>query len=217
MPDLPCPALPDPSPAPNASVAACEAWIHRRQHLGPKHLGEPGPDDALLRRLLAAAAAAPDHRQCVPWRFLVLGPQARHTLAEAFARSLLHRDPHAPAHAVDDARRKAFRGPVLLLAVARLATPEPSADPALASVRVPPWERLVSLGAALQNLLLAAQAHGFASGLTSGQALQDEALRQAFGLAADEQAVCFVNLGTALRQRAGRPRPAVDEFTQWWP
>lgn len=186
----------------------CDALIHTRQHIGPKHLAEPGPNPEQLRELFAAAAAAPDHKQLVPWRFLVLGDQARQRLSEAFVTALLARDPDAlPAH-IDDARKKAFRGAVLILAVADLR-----AD----NDEVHPLERVVSLGAAIQNLLLAAQARGFGSGLSSGRALHTAGLREAFGIAEGEHAVCFISLGTPQRSKAGRQRPAVDEFVNWLP
>lgn len=188
-------------------MAECvEAVIHTRQHFGPKHLAAPGPDDATLRELLAAAAAAPDHRRLRPWRFLVLGEAARQTLAEVFGRALLLRDAQATAEQVEEARRKAFRGPVLLMAIADLRAEEPD---------VPPLERVLSLGCAIQNLLLAAQARGFASGLSSGRALQSAVLREAFGLAEGEQALCFISLGTPRRSQPMRLRPAVDEFVRW--
>jgi len=187
-------------------VEVCDALIHTRQHMGPKHLAEPAPDEACLRALFAAAAAAPDHQRLTPWRFLVLGPQARHTLSQVFAQALLARDAAALPEQLEDARQKAYRGPVLILAVADLRANEPD---------VPAFERIVSLGGAIQNLLLAARARGFGSGLSSGRALQSAALREAFGIAEGEHAVCFISLGTPLRSKAIRPRPAVDDFVRW--
>lgn len=194
----------DRSPPPLAEL--CDALIHSRQHFSPKHLAAPGPDDATLRQLLAAAAAAPDHRQLRPWRFLVLGPAARATLGQAFAQALRERDPEATEAQQAEARDKALRGPVLLLAVVDLRAEAPE---------VAPMERVLSLGCALQNLMLAAQARGLASGLSSGRALSSAPLRQAFGLVEGEHALCFVSLGTPRRSQPRRPRPEVDEIARW--
>ncbi|HEX5684454.1 MAG TPA: nitroreductase [Ideonella sp.] len=180
--------------------------LHARQHVGPKHLGEPAPDEATLRELFAAAAAAPDHGRLRPWRFLVLGAEARERLGQAFADALRERDPGATPEQSAEANDKAFRGPVLILAIADLRADEPD---------VPPPERLVSLGAAIQNLMLAAAARGYASGLSSGRAMGSRALREAFGLAEGEHAICFISLGTALRDKPVRPRPAPDDFVRW--
>lgn len=187
-------------------IEVCDALIHTRQHVGPKHLVAPGPDDAALRELFAAAAAAPDHGRLRPWRFLVLGPAARDRLSEVFAQALLARDGQARPEQLADARAKALRGPVLLLAVADLRSDDPE---------VPAVERVISLGCAIQNLLLAARARGWGSGLSSGRALSSPVLREAFGIADGEQAVCFVTLGTV---RNGKPiglRPAVDDIARW--
>jgi len=187
-------------------AAWCDWVIQSRQHVGPKHLGEPAPDEATLRTLFEAAAAAPDHGQLRPWRFLVLGPAARKKLAAAFAEALRARDPAALPEQLDEASEKAFRGPVLIVAVADLRAEDPD---------VPAFERVVSLGAAVQNLLLAAAARGYASGLSSGRAMSSPALRAAFSLADGEHAVCFISLGTATKRKPARVRPMVDEFVKW--
>ena len=73
-------------------IELAENLIQTRQHIGPKHLTEPGPSRDLLLRLLEAAAAAPDHAQLRPWRFVAFGAQSRDKLAAAFADALLERD-----------------------------------------------------------------------------------------------------------------------------
>ena len=85
------------------------------------------------------------------------GPQ-RHRLAEVFAQALVDRDPQALPEQIAQARDKAHRAPLLMLAVACLGPREPD---------TPMLERMVSMGAAIQNLLLGAHAMGFGAGLTS--------------------------------------------------
>ena len=84
-----------------------------------------------------------------------------------------------------------------------------SGDVRLADLRadepgVAATERLVALGAAIQNLLLAAQARGWGSALTSGRAMGSAALRQAFDLQEGEHAVCCITLGTVGRAKPPR-------------
>ena len=172
--------------------------IHERQNVAPKRLEAPGPDTAQLDQLLHAAAAAPDHGRRTPWRFVLVPADKRTLLAEAFAAALLERDPAAGETQLAQAREKAFRGPLLMLAVARLGAAEPD---------IPALERVVSLGCAIQNLLLAAQAMGYGCGLASGQAMGSAALRTLFRLEPDEEAVCFVGIGTVREPRPPRPRP----------
>jgi nitroreductase len=187
-------------------IELAENLIQTRQHIGPKHLTEPGPSRDLLLRLLEAAAAAPDHAQLRPWRFVAFGEQSRDKLAAAFADALLERDATALPEQLEDARQKAYRSPTLLLAVARLAPHNPDVADA---------EKLISLGCAVQNLMLSALAHGFATGLTSGKALTSQAFRQICGLTEGELAVCFVNIGTTRKSRPRKIRPAPLDFVSW--
>jgi nitroreductase len=179
-----------------------QALIVSRQNVSPKRLVEPGPTAGQLEVLLSLAAAAPDHGLLTPWRFVIVPVTQRHRLAEAFALALIDRDPGATLEQIEAAREKAHRAPLLLLAIACLGPREPD---------IPPLERMVSMGAALQNLLLGAHALGFGAGLTSGQAMSSQRLHRLLNLAAGEQPVCCVNIGT-VGQRKGssrcRPRPA---------
>lgn len=173
-----------------------------RSHIAPRRLVEPGPCAQQMQQLVFAAAQAPDHERQRPWRLIEVPAHRRADLGQAFEAALLERDPQADSQARASAIEKAQRAPCLLLAVLR--QPQNADD-------VPLSERLISLGCAIQNLLLAAQSMGYGSGLTSGQAMASEPLRTLFGLAAHEQAVCFVNVGTVSAHKAPRPRPEVSD------
>ncbi len=185
------------------ALAFTESLIHLRQHVSPKRLVEPGPSAQQLKLIFEAAAAAPDHGLLVPWRFVLIPAAQRPTLGEMFAAALTERDPTASAEQVADARAKAQRGAVLLLCVADLSERDPD---------TPSHERLVSLGCAIQNMMLTAQAMGFGAGLSSGQGLASEALRHGFRLGNGEIAVCFVSFGTVVSAKPRRERPAPDQF-----
>lgn len=201
------PPLDDDADAP----AEVESWftftldlIHSRHNVLPKRLAAPGPSAEQLRTLYALAAAAPDHGELTPWRFVVIPPAQRHRLGEVFAQALRDRDPEAGTDQFDAARDKAHRAPFSMIAIARLGPDEPD---------TPAHERLVSLGAALQNILLGAHAMGFGAGLTSGQAMRSPRLHALLGLADTEQAICTVNIGTAIeRKPRRRARPLPDQF-----
>jgi nitroreductase len=179
------------------------ALITSRRNVSPKRLNEPGPDAAQLERIFAAAAAAPDHGEITPWRFVIVPVPARARLADVFALALIDRDPNATPSQIAAARAKAHRSPLLMLAIARLG----AADPDIRAV-----ERLLSLGCAVQNMLLAAHSMGFGCGLTSGQAMASPRMRELFSLAEGETPVCCINIGTVSRQRAGRARPLPETF-----
>lgn len=190
-------------PRPPEVVELAQALIHTRQTILPKRLAEPGPDTAQLQAILGAAASAPDHHELLPWRFVVVPAAARHRLAEAFAAALIERDASATPQQVDQAREKAHRSPLLLLAVVRLRDDD---------VEIEPHERIVSAGCAVQNMLLMAHAQGFGGALTSGKALQSAPLRALFGLHENEQALCFVNIGSVVKARPVRIRPQAAQY-----
>jgi len=177
--------------------------MQSRQTILPKRLGDPGPDDAQLQQILQAAASAPDHGQLLPWRFVLVPQPARAALAGVFGTALLERDPLASAEQVQQAQEKAFRSPCLLLAVVDARRGDPEVDL---------FERIVSTGCAVQNLLLMATALGFGSALTSGKALKSAALRSLFGLREGEHALCFISVGTVLSRKPARLRPAPQDY-----
>lgn len=178
--------------------------IHSRQHVSPKRLRDPGPDPEQVEKILTAAGAAPDHGQLTPWRLVIIPPERRHLLADAFAEALVERDAEATEEQIREAREKAHRGPFLVMVIARL-------DPALGPTH--PQERLISAGCAVQNMLLAAHAMGFGAGLSSGRALYSRQVRLLFGLADEEQPLCFVTVGTVTKHKSSRLRPAMGDYT----
>jgi nitroreductase len=176
-----------------------------RRHVGLRRLLGPGPDPAGLLRILEAAAQAPDHGLIRPWRFVLVPPERRGELGEVFVQALLARAPDADEAARAAAIDKAFHAPSLLVAILH-------DDPAVAAV--PAAEKLVSLGCAIQNMLLAARALDFDSGLASGAALGTPAMRRLLRLADHEQAICFIGFGTADpgKTKAPRERPQPGQF-----
>lgn len=201
------------APAMNSSIEDwAQALIHSRQTILPKRLGDPGPDARQLDLIVRAASAAPDHDRLLPWRFVLVPAPARTALADAFEQALVARDAQAMPEQREQAREKAFRAPVLMLAIIR----QPAGDPPPAAGEeprdVPESERVLSAGCAIQNMLLMATALGFGSALTSGKALQAPALRRLFGLSPHEQALTFISIGTPTQRKPGRTRPSPAQY-----
>jgi len=180
-----------------------EQLIHGRTHISPKRLGSPGPTQFQKETILLAANAAPDHGRMVPWRFIEIQDSSRPTLGEVFRLCLLDRDPEATLIQQQEALDKASRGPLLLLAVANYTD---------SNEDISKQEKLISLGCAIQNILLSAYAYGFGSGLSSGRALQSERIRALFHLTNDEDPICFITIGTVLKNKHGRIRPSLSEY-----
>jgi nitroreductase len=177
--------------------------IHTRQTVLPKRLLEPGPNPMQLQQILLAASAAPDHGKLLPWRFVLIPGSARHRLAKVFEEALITRDPQATPDQLAQAAEKAYRAPALVLAISQTAAGDTDVDS---------YERLVSMGCALQNMLLLATAMGFGSALTSGKALRSPQLATLFSLKDGEVAVCFLSIGTVSKNKSARIRPEVNDF-----
>ncbi|MBQ5947418.1 nitroreductase family protein [Massilia sp. ST3] len=179
------------------------AHLAARRNTLPRRLAAPGPDQDDLHRILEAAACAPDHGRLLPWRFILIPDHKRAELGAVFAAALAERDPDCGDEALAAARQRAFHAPCLIAAVL-------VDDPAAGAP--PRAEKLVSLGCAIQNMLLAAQCLDFASGLASGGAMHHAAMRALLGLACHEEAVCFIAFGTPATAKAAPARAQPGQF-----
>lgn len=167
--------------------SALRPWLTRRS-VGPRHLGEPGPSEAQLRLLLAAAANAPDHLRLRPCRLRVLDTGTRIELGLAFQE---YRRRCASDCSEDDLQlemQRALAAPCMIAVGARIRSDIDA---------VPPCEQWIAVGAVLGNLMAAAHALGFAGKLLSGSRIRDSRIA-ALLCAAGEEPVGFVYLGTPL-------------------
>lgn len=180
------------------------ALIHSRQHVSPKRLIAPGPNPSQKLEILNAAGAAPDHGKITPWHFYEVSLDGRHLLGNLFADALIERDPTATSMQIEEAKEKAFRGPLLLLATAKLNG---------AQDNIPEQEKLISAGCAIQNILLMANALGFGSGLSSGKALYSKKMRTLFSLQEKEEPLCFITIGSISTHKANKQRPDASSYS----
>ncbi len=72
------------------------------------------------------------------------------------------------------------------------------------------WEQVLSAGAVCMNLVVAANAMGFATSWITEWYAYDRRVLEAFGLAANERVAGFVHIGTASEKPADRPRPELS-------
>jgi nitroreductase len=161
----------------------------------PASLVEPAPDAAALERMLSAAVAAPDHGRLKPWRFIAVRGDARSRLGDVLAEALVAREPGVPAAVLEKERQKPLRAPLILVAAGKL----------LANHKIPTVEQIVAVGAAAQNLIVAAHAMGFGAMWRTGAPAYDERVKKSLGLEAGDQIVGFLYLGTP-----GAAAPATD-------
>ena len=187
----------------NQMTEVATALISSRQSYLPKRLFQPGPNQEQLDLLFSMAATAPDHNLTRPWRFVICPLECRGLLADAFAKALTERDPDATEQQIQDAMVKAHRAPLVMLAIVNARGTE---------TEVPPSERIISAGCAIQNIFLTANAMGFGASPTSGKSMYMKPVRDLFGLKDHEDPLCFINIGTPDRATPAKPRMIPAEF-----
>ncbi len=171
-------------------------------------LTEPAPDEAALALIFASAVHAPDHGKLRPWRFVVIGREARAGFGELLAAHLQRTHAASSPETLERERQKAFRAP-LIVAVAAHTTP---------GVKIPVIEQVLSAGAAAHAMLLAAAALGFNGVWKTGAPAYDEAVKTALGLGADDAIVGFLYLGTEVAASGpAPPREWRDLVRRWVP
>jgi nitroreductase len=182
--------------------------LDARRSVPSKQLGEPGPDPATLKRMLASAVRVPDHGKLVPFRFIHIRGDARHTLGDRLAARTRSLDPDAADAAVAKDRGRFSSAPDIITVVARL-TP---------GHKVPEQEQLLTAGSVCFALLQAAQAFGFGAQWLTGWMAYDEHVSQLLGLTDDEKVVGFIHIGTARLEAPERERPdPAALLTEWTP
>lgn len=185
---------------------AYAALIARRSG-NARALALPAPDRETLDAIVLAASRAPDHGRLVPFRFLEIADSARPALADMLEAAARVLDPAIPAPEIERAREKADQGPVILALIARIEADHP---------KIPASDQWLTVGCALENLLLALQSFGFAAAVRSGRFLETAPMRDGFRLAGNEHAVALVAIGTATDWPPEKPKPALDRvFSRW--
>lgn len=181
--------------------------LRSRHSVAPKRLIAPGPSTAQLAAIVSAGFSAPDHCLLRPWRFVGIPNGKRAALGELFAHEKREWQPDAPEVEIEAERLRALNAPTLLAVLIEIVADHP---------KVPVEEQYISLGAAIENILLAAHALGFGAMLTSGRKVRSPLLRQAFCRAPSQHLVGFISIGTAASPPKSRtPMELADYFTEW--
>ncbi len=160
-------------------------------------LQEPGPDDAQISRIIAAASRVPDHGRLAPWRFIVYRGEAREEIGRKLAALAEEREGPLPEGRRNQELTRFSRAPVVIGVVST-----PKEHP-----KIPDWEKFLSGGMAAMNLIIAANALGYGTNMITNWYSDVPEGRAILGLAPDERVVGFVHIGTFEGTAPERPRP----------
>lgn len=163
---------------------------------------------AEIKRLLDSAVLAPNHRLTQPWRFYVLGPEARRAYGSVLgSRKAKKIDDPIAAQTVIDRVANANAAVPAQIAVTMVLAENPE-------VRE---EDYAATMMAVQNILLTASALGLATHLKSGAVMEDPRARAAVGVLEGERIVAMIDLGESAEPPDSKVRRAASEVTTWVP
>lgn len=182
--------------------------LKTRKSISASFLSAPAPSEEELNQILSVAVRVPDHGKLAPWRFILFRNEAGRKAGELLADLFRHRNPDATETVLEEERKRLAQAP-LVIAVVSTAAPH---------VKIPEFEQLLSAGNAAMNILLAAQALGYAGQWTTGWIAYDEEAGRILGLRQGERFVGFLHIGTPTVPVTDRPRPApADVVSEWQP
>lgn len=161
-----------------------------------------------VETLLAAAVLAPNHRLTQPWRFFVLGPEARYAYGLALGNRKARKIEDTEA-AERMRRTVAEEHAALPLMIAVAMTQD--ANPEIRE------EDFASTMMAVQNLSLAAVSLGLGTHIKTGAIMQDPAARSASGVAEGERIIVVLNVGEPSAVPPARERTGAASLTTWMP
>ncbi|WGV13840.1 nitroreductase [Psychrobacter sp. WB2] len=164
-------------------------WIKSRRSIG--NLSIPAPTESQIKAAIDCAVTAPDHKKLQPWRFIVTQGNARHDLGRAFLAAAEAQAAQEGETLSEKSRQKTYnmplRAPVIITVVTQMQVHK----------KVPPFEQMLSTGAAVQNLILALKAQGFSTVWRTGLLCNEPAVKAYFGVGADDYVTAFVYTGSS--------------------
>ena len=160
-------------------------------------LKEPGPGDAEIATMIAAASRVPDHGRLEPWRFILYRGEARIEIGKKLAALAEQREGPLPEGRRNQELTRFSRAPLVIGVVS-----VPKENP-----KIPQWEMFLSGGMAAMNLMIAANALGYGTNMISNWYSDVAEGRAILGLSPQERVIGFVHIGSYTGPAPERPRP----------
>ncbi|MDQ2664842.1 MAG: nitroreductase [Gemmatimonadota bacterium] len=163
---------------------------------------------AEIETLLDAAVAAPNHRLTQPWRFYVMGPEARRAYGLALGNRKAKKIEDAAV--ADSMRNKVADEHMALPLMIAVAVVE-DANPEIRE------EDLSAVMMAVQNISIAAVTLGLGTHIKTGAVMQDPAACAAVGVGEGERIVALINVGEPTVVPPAKERKPASALTTWLP
>jgi nitroreductase len=185
------------------------SWINSRRSMG--NLDTPAPTRAQIESAIECAATAPDHKKLRPWRFIVTQGESRHelgnALVEAAQAKALKDGEELSEKTIKKTHTMPLRAPLIITVVTQMQAHE----------KVPPFEQMLSAGAAVQNLILALKAQGFSTVWRTGLLCNEPAVKAYFDVGPDDYVTAFVYTGTSPKDESMRKPIDIEPLVRFEP
>lgn len=181
-------------------------YLSARRSVKASDMLAPGPNAAQLQNILKCAARVPDHGRRVPFYFVVFEGGKRDMAGKIVAKHFAKNNPDAPNEKIEEEAQRFNRASLVVGVVYRAR-----------QGKHPIWEQILTAGAVCENLVLAANAEGFAAQWLSEWYAYDEDVRTEFGLDHRDVVAGFVHLGTnGDSPLVERGRPELEHIVTHW-
>jgi len=157
--------------------------LTRKSH---NKLVAPAPTDEQLEVMFKAALRAPDHALLRTWRYRIYTGEGLDFLGDCFVKASKNTNPSLSQDKIDKIKNKPKRAPMVIVAsVCVVEHP-----------KVPKIEQVLSAGASVQNLLMAAHFQTVGAIWRTGTLAFDRYLMNCLDMKDNEEIVGFIYLGT---------------------
>lgn len=178
----------------------------QRRSVKAMDLCGPGPGAEDLQTILSAAIRVPDHGKLHPWRFIRFQGDARAGFGDLLAARYAEQNEDTRPQSIEAERQRLLRAPVVIAVVAQITE----------GIKIPVWEQQLSVGAACQNMLVAANLLGYASQWITEWYAFDPVIDAALGLQDNERVAGYIYIGSATEKPPERARTTLDSVVTDW-
>ncbi len=180
-------------------------YLQSRRSLSVKYMNDIAPSRDEIDTILKTAARVPDHGKLMPWYFVVFDGDKRREVGSILREAYKTEDPDASPAKLDLEAERFLRAPLVIMVVSRMRKGKHAL-----------WEQFLSAGAVCQNMLLAANALGYAGNWLTEWYSYNDTFRSKLGLDGRDNIAGVMYIGKAAQQPEGRPRPEMDMITTYW-
>lgn len=163
----------------------------------------------IIERLLEAAIWAPNRFLTEPWRFFILSGDGRkplsRVLVEIAKEGIEDINSEESLKKLKKEEEKAFRAPIIIAVAAKVTNRD----------RVIPLEELGAVYAAIENILIMAQAEGLGAYWKTGTSIYHSKMKELFGLTEKDEILALIYIGYPEDHKKERKRTDFREKTRW--